>query len=116
MSDQPFKCFQYIFLFYKGHLAVNLGKFRLSVRSQIFIPETFDNLEIAVKTTDHQQLLEGLWRLGKRIKLAWVDTAGNNEVPGPLRGTFDQYRCFHFNKVQGILIFSGFLHHSVSEL
>src|SRR5690606_28397326 len=49
-----FKHLKYIFLIYKCHLAVDLGKFRLTIGAQIFIAKTFHDLVIPVITGDHQ--------------------------------------------------------------
>src|SRR5690606_41324029 len=63
---------QHIFLLYERHLAVDLCEFRLSVCTQVFIPEAFHNLKIAIKAAHHQQLFESLWRLWQRIELMCI--------------------------------------------
>ena len=55
---------QHILLLDEAHLTVDLSELRLAVRTKILVTEALDDLEIAVKTTNHQQLLEGLRRLG----------------------------------------------------
>src|SRR3546814_17230421 len=56
----------------EGGFAIDLGEFRLTVGAQVFVPETFGDLVIAVETRDHQHLLEQLRRLRQSKKLAGV--------------------------------------------
>ena len=60
MFCHTFKDIQHIFLLNETHFAVNLCKFRLTVGTQVFVAETFHDLEITVETGNHQQLLQGL--------------------------------------------------------
>src|SRR5258708_26451682 len=60
---------------HKGHFQVQLGKFRLAVRALIFVAETACYLEVAIHTSHHQQLLQLLRRLWRRIELACIDSA-----------------------------------------
>ena len=46
---QSFKSIQNIFSFDERHFAVDLCELRLPVSPQVFIPETFDYLEIPVE-------------------------------------------------------------------
>ena len=69
-----------VFLVDEGHFTVNLRKLRLSVCTQILITEAFDNLKIAVKAADHQELLEGLWRLWQGVKFSWIHTARHHKI------------------------------------
>ena len=77
--------FEYILLLDKCHLTVNLCKFRLTVGTQILIAEATYNLEVAVVTCNHQQLLQSLWRLWQCIELVRVHTRRHNEVTRSLR-------------------------------
>ena len=98
MPGQSFKCIQYIVSFHKGHFAVDLGKFRLTIGSQVFVPETLDNLEILIKARHHQQLLEGLGGLGQGIKFTGIHAGRHHKIPGPFGGGFDQYRGFYLQE------------------
>ena len=64
----------HVFLVNEAHLAVDLCEFRLAVGSKVFVPEAFCNLEIAVKSADHKQLLECLWALWQGVELSWIHT------------------------------------------
>ena len=55
-----------------GHFAVNLREFRLAVGAQIFVAETLDDLEVAIHTGHHEQLLERLRALGQCVELAGI--------------------------------------------
>lgn len=49
-----------------------LCKFRLSVVSSSFVSVTPSNLEVSVKTTHHEKLLELLRTLHQRIEFTWL--------------------------------------------
>ena len=53
-ASHPLEDIQDIFLLDKAHLTVNLRELGLAVCTKVFITEALDDLEIAVKTTDHQ--------------------------------------------------------------
>jgi len=74
MFSHPFESSNNIFLLNKAHFTVNLRKLRLTVGAQIFITETFRNLEITVEPGYHQQLLQCLRRLRKCIELSRIHT------------------------------------------
>ena len=44
-------------------LYINLSEFWLTISAQVLVAETSSDLVVAVKTRDHQQLLEKLWGL-----------------------------------------------------
>src|SRR5690625_2421704 len=69
---------------HKRHLNIHLRKFRLAICTKVFIPETFYNLEIAVKSRYHKQLLVGLGTLGKCKKAPRIDTTRDQVIPGSL--------------------------------
>ena len=54
------------------HLAVDLSKLWLTVCTQILVAETLCNLEVAVETTDHEQLLQSLRALRESVELSGV--------------------------------------------
>ena len=66
-------------LVHKGHFDVDLREFRLTVSAEVFITEALGNLEVAVHTGNHQELLVLLRRLRKGVELARVH-AGRHEV------------------------------------
>jgi len=43
---------------------------------QVFVTKTFDDLEVAVHTADHQDLLKNLRRLRQRVELAGMHALG----------------------------------------
>lgn len=113
-TDHVFKQIADFLFFDKRHFAVDLGKFRLAVSTQIFIAETFRDLVITVETGDHQQLFEQLWRLWQGKKFARIDTRRNQIIAGPLRCRFRQHRCFDVNKAVFVQIFARFYRNLVT--
>ena len=75
----------------KTHFQVNLSEFRLPVGAQIFISEAGSDLEIAVHTGDHQQLLKDLGGLDYYVKTVFEVTTevlgAQNSIGGG--GRFD---------------------------
>ena len=96
---QSFKHVQNVFLFYKRHFTVDLRKLRLSVGSQILIPEAFNDLVVSIVTTHHQQLLEGLWGLGEGIKLSLIHSGRNYKISCTFWSGFDQERSFNIHEL-----------------
>ena len=82
----------------KTQLKVYLGEFRLAVGAQVFIAETFDNLEIPVHAAHHQQLLEKLRRLRQSEEFARINPARHEIIPRPFRRGARQHRRFDFEK------------------
>ena len=64
----------------KRELHIRLCELGLSVGAQILIAEALRDLEVAVETGAHQQLLEQLGGLGQRIEIAGMHAAGDQIV------------------------------------
>ena len=99
MAGHVFKELEHILLVNKRHLAIYLCELGLAVGTQIFITETLGNLEIAVEATHHQQLLQRLRALRKRVELAWIHAAGHHEIAGTLGGGTNQNGRFNLDEV-----------------
>jgi hypothetical protein len=83
----------------EAHFQVELVELaRQAVGARVLIAEARRDLEVAVETGDHQQLLVLLRRLRKRVELAWMDAAGNQEVARALGRRGCQDRCGIFGK------------------
>ncbi|OQB95557.1 MAG: hypothetical protein BWX80_04254 [Candidatus Hydrogenedentes bacterium ADurb.Bin101] len=83
---QSFEFEKQILLGDEGHLHINLVELaRASVGPAVFIAKTGRNLEVFVESGYHQKLFELLRRLGKRVKLTGVKTAGHEVVPCAFR-------------------------------
>src|SRR4030043_291129 len=54
MSHQPFHDSPNVMHGDKGHLDIDLGKFWLTIRSEVFIPKTPDDLIVSIKSGNHQ--------------------------------------------------------------
>ena len=59
-----FENLQHVLLLDERHFAVDLCELGLTVGAQVFVAEAAHDLEILVVAGDHQQLFEGLRRLG----------------------------------------------------
>ena len=75
---------------HERQLHIDLGKFRLTVRTQILVTEAFGQLEVTVITGAHQKLLEQLGRLGQCIETTRMHTARYQIVSGSLGGALNQ--------------------------
>ncbi len=75
-----------------------MREFRLTVRPQIFIAETARQLKVSLQAADHQQLFEELRRLGQRVKILRMDTAGDEIIARPFGRACGQHGRFHLHK------------------
>ncbi len=87
----------------------------MTVGSQIFVAETADDLHIAVETGDHQQLLEGLGRLGQGVELAGVHPGRYDEVAGALRSGLDQIRGLDLHESLSVQVIAHLLRDPVTQ-
>ena len=70
-----------ILLFYKAHLKVKLVKLTwASISPTILVTETGGDLEIAIKTADHDQLFELLRGLRQGIKFARMKAGRHQKI------------------------------------
>ena len=95
------------FFITEGHFNIDLGEFRLAVRSEVFITETSGNLEILLHAGNHQQLLEDLRGLGQGPESAVVDTGRHKVVTGAFRSGSGQNRGLDFDKAVFIEVLTG---------
>jgi len=70
------------FLAGEGHFQVELGEFWLAVGAEIFVAKTFHDLEVAVESANHEDLLEDLRRLRESVELAVMHATGHEIVAG----------------------------------
>ena len=98
-----------------AHLAVDLGKFRLTIGTQILVAEALHHLEVPVDTGDHQQLLVGLRGLRKGVELSRIHPRGDDKVSRALRSGLDQERRLHLHKLLSIEVATDQLCHPVAE-
>ena len=85
VAHKLFCCVQNFLSVCKAHFHINLGKFRLAVSAGILIAVTARNLEILVKSRNHQKLLVKLRRLRQRIEFSRMNTARNKVVARAFR-------------------------------
>ena len=106
---------QYVLLLDERHLAVDLSELRLTIGTQVLVAEATYDLEVAVVTSHHQQLLQGLGRLRQSVELIGVHTARNNEVARTLRGRFDQIGGLDFEEALLVEERTHCLSHTVAQ-
>src|SRR5947209_3868923 len=78
--DQRFDHLEDLLFLRERRLKIDLGKLRLTVGAKIFIPKAADDLKIPFLSADHQQLLEDLGRLRKRIETARLGAARDQVI------------------------------------
>ncbi|RMQ30068.1 hypothetical protein ALQ08_05043 [Pseudomonas syringae pv. delphinii] len=81
-----------VFLVEEAGLDVDLGEFRLTVSTQVFVAEALGDLVVAVEAGHHQQLLEQLRRLRQGEEAARVCAAWNQVVASTFRRGASQDR------------------------
>ena len=99
VTTQIFKQVDHIILIYETHFAVNLRELGLTIGAQVFVTETFSDLEITVEPTHHQQLFERLWALWQCIKLSGIHARRHHKVACTLWSRANQYGCFYLNEL-----------------
>ena len=83
----------------EAHLEIELVEFAgAAVGAGVFIAEAGRDLEVAVKARHHQQLLEHLRRLGKRIEFAGMHAAGHQIVARAFRAAGGEDRRLEFGE------------------
>ena len=98
MAAHTLKHLKDIFLLHEGHLAVYLRELGLAVGTQVFIAEALADLEVAVNTCHHTELLEGLRTLRQGIELTGVHARRHNEVACAFGSGTNENRGFHFEE------------------
>ncbi|MCY1351842.1 hypothetical protein D9M69_381190 [compost metagenome] len=87
--------FDDVAFFEEAGLDVDLGEFRLTVGTQVFVAEALGDLVVAVEAGHHQQLLEQLGRLRQGEEVARVGTARHQVVACAFRSRTAEDRGFH---------------------
>ena len=91
----------------EGHLDIDLRKLRLAVGAEVLVPETAHDLKVALHTRDHQELLEDLRRLRKRVERALVHATRHEIVARPLGRRLRQKRRLDLVEALAGQIFAG---------
>ena len=73
-------------------LEVDLRELRLAIGAQVLVAEALDDLEVAIESGDHQDLLEDLRRLRQREELAGMHAARHEIVARPFGRRLGQNR------------------------
>ena len=115
MLNKSFEHLKHVFLLNERHLAVNLCELGLTVGAEVFVAETFDNLEITVEPADHKKLLECLRRLRKSVELTGVHARRHNEVASTFGGGLDEYGSLNFEEALGVEVTANLESHAVAQ-
>ncbi len=116
VTGHTFEHIQYVFLFYKGHLAVDLGELRLAVGTQVLVAEALDNLEVTVESAHHEQLLQYLRALRQCVELPGIHAARYDKVTCAFRCRVDKDRCLHLKEALFVQVAAYFKSHLVAQL
>ena len=79
-----------VFALNKAHFQVNLTEFCLSVSARIFVTQALTDLDVAIETRHHQDLLEKLRTLRQGVPHALVQACGNDKVARAFRGALNE--------------------------
>ena len=102
-------------LVHEAHLEVELGELRLAVAAQVLVAVAAGDLEVAVEPGDHQQLLELLRALRKRVDAARLETRRDDEVAGAFRGALDQRRRLDLDEPVRVVDLADRLDHPAAQ-
>ena len=91
----------HIFAFDKAHFQVNLTEFCLTVGARILVAQAFADLDVAIESSHHQDLLEELRALWQGVPHALVESRWNDKVARAFRRALDEKRGLYFSKSVG---------------
>ena len=94
MTHQRFHHFTHLRRGHERSFHIDLSKFRLTVSTQVFVTEAFNDLIVAVKAGHHQQLFEQLRGLRQCVEFTFVHTRRHQVVTRAFRRGFGQHRSF----------------------
>ncbi len=103
-----FDDFENVLLARKRHFEVELGEFGLAVGAEIFVAETFYDLEVAIEAANHQDLLEDLRRLRERVELAVMHAAGDEIIARAFGSGASEHGRFDFDEAHFVHDFANF--------
>ena len=99
----------------EAHLEVELGELRLAVAAQVLVAVAAGDLEVAVEPGDHEQLLELLWALRKRVDAARLETRRDDEVAGAFGRALDQRRRLDLDEPVRVVDLADRLDHPAAQ-
>ena len=104
-----------VLLLHEPHLQVELGELGLAIRAEVLVPEAAGDLVVALGAAHHQQLLEQLRGLRKRVPGARAQAARHQEVARSLRRGPGEDRRLHLQEVLGVQLLPDRAHHVVAQ-
>ncbi len=91
----------HIFAFDKAHFQVNLTEFCLTVGARILVAQALADLDVAIESSHHQDLLEELRALWQGVPHALVESRWDDKVARAFRRALDEKRGLYFSKSVG---------------
>src|SRR5216684_1073073 len=82
------------------HVDARERKLERAVGAQVLVAEAARDLVVAAQATDHQDLLQGLWRLRQRVELTGIEARRHNEVARALWRRLDEQRGLYLDKLK----------------
>ncbi|MNK22531.1 hypothetical protein D3C87_408080 [compost metagenome] len=95
--------------------AIDLREFRLAVSAQVFVAEALGDLVVTVEVSNHQQLLEQLWRLRQGEEAARVDARRHQVIARAFWRRLGQHRRFDVDEAQRVEVLAHFHRHFVTQ-
>ena len=115
LTHHAFESVQHVLLLHETHFAVDLSKLRLTVGAQVLVAEAAHNLEVAVVSRHHEQLLESLGTLGKGVESAGVHAGRNHEVASSLGSGLDKVRGLYLHEALPVEVGAYLLRQTVAK-
>ena len=91
-----------------------MAEFRLAIGAWILVAQAAANLKIAFATSHHQDLLEQLRALWKRVPVAGVQARWHQKIARTFGRALDQKRCFNFRETLAGKILARVLQNAVA--
>ncbi|CAB4869921.1 unannotated protein [freshwater metagenome] len=98
-ADDGLAHLDHVGLLDEGHLDVELGELRLTIRAEVLVAVAPGNLEVPLHAGHHEQLLEELRRLGQRIPVARLQAYRHQEVARTFRGRSGEGRRLDLDEI-----------------
>ena len=97
-------------------LDVDLRELGLTIRAQVFVAETADDLDVAIHARDHQDLFEELWRLRQRKKLSRLNARRDDVVARAFGCRLNQDRSFDLSETLRCHVAADLVDHAMTQM
>ena len=114
-SEHSFRNRENVVRRYERSFNIDLRKFRLPVRTQIFVAKTFRDLEIFFHARHHEELFVLLRRLRQRVEFSGRDSARHQKIARAFRRAFGKNRRLNLDVALAVEIIARRLRRDVSQ-